>query len=291
MKPGIYDITNDEYHSSAGVSRSQLSVLKNSPYNYWYQFINPESPKQEEKDAWIFGRLLNTMLIEPQNFDNDFIVSEKYDRRTKEGKEKHEEYLKKASGKKVISHDSYVMATEMIEEARNHQRISSILSGAIFEQSIYWIDKETGLLVKTRPDIWNLEINILVDIKTSKETNPKDFMRTVDQYDYHMQAAMQIDGIYENTHKSIELFINLVFPKEKPYLPFLVPYDNSVIEKGRELYKSGLKLLKACQEKNNWDEERKILLSYELPSYHANRNPFNEHLEIYGDRPTDNGNL
>lgn len=259
MKPGIYDITNDEYHASEGVSRSQLTLIKKSPYLYWYYYINPEKHKAKEKEAWIFGKLLNTLLIEPHKFDDYFI---------------------EAGNRKIITPKQLEMAKKMINESQEHPLIPSVLSGASFEQSIYWEDKESGLLIKARPDIWNHEINIVCDIKTSCKTNAEDFMRTVEEYDYHMQAAMQLDGIYEVTGKMPRMFACLVFPKSEPYFPFFAAFDNSVIEHGREVYKDALKYLKIRLEKNDWLEERTKLRPYMLPQYHINRNPFKEKLEM-----------
>ncbi|EFF0697944.1 TPA: exodeoxyribonuclease VIII, partial [Escherichia coli] len=85
MKPGIYfDISNEDYHAGDGVSKSQLDmVAKNPALLKWVQAA-PED--EEKKSALDMGTALHCLLLEPGEFDKRFIVSPKFDRRTKQGK-------------------------------------------------------------------------------------------------------------------------------------------------------------------------------------------------------------
>ncbi|HEX4044190.1 MAG TPA: PD-(D/E)XK nuclease-like domain-containing protein [Gammaproteobacteria bacterium] len=281
MTPGIYEIPNEEYHASIGISRSKLSLLKQSPLRYWYNYLSPNPPPKEHKDCFDFGTLLHTLVLEPHLFDGMFFPEEKYDRRTNIGKEKHEEYMRRAEGKIIIAPDDILKAQEMARVAKEHPHVISILNGADIEKSLYWTDTETTTLCKARPDIWNRQINILADLKTSRYDNAYDFMREAEGKDYHMQAAMQIDSVFELTGDVIDHFVFLVVPKEPPYMPYTVPLDDETIEQGRKVYKSGLKLLKHCIETNEWDKERVTLRPYSLTPWQMSRNPFNELLEVY----------
>lgn len=92
MKPGIYfDISNEDYHAGDGVSKSQLDmVAKNPALLKWVQAA-PED--EEKKSALDMGTALHCLLLEPGEFDKRFIVSPKFDRRTKQGKADEEAFL------------------------------------------------------------------------------------------------------------------------------------------------------------------------------------------------------
>ncbi|HBE5423774.1 TPA: PD-(D/E)XK nuclease-like domain-containing protein [Escherichia coli] len=93
MKPGIYfDISNEDYHAGDGVSKSQLDmVAKNPALLKWVQAA-PED--EEKKSALDIGTALHCLLLEPGEFDKRFIVSPKFDRRTKQGKADEEAFLR-----------------------------------------------------------------------------------------------------------------------------------------------------------------------------------------------------
>ena len=75
-----------------GVSKSQLDmVAKNPALLKWVQAA-PED--EEKKSALDMGTALHCLLLEPGEFDKRFIVSPKFDRRTKQGKADEEAFLR-----------------------------------------------------------------------------------------------------------------------------------------------------------------------------------------------------
>ena len=47
---GVYDITNEQYHASEGISRSKLMLLDKSPYHFWYETMSGLADKQEKSN-------------------------------------------------------------------------------------------------------------------------------------------------------------------------------------------------------------------------------------------------
>ncbi len=162
-----------------------------------------------------------------------------------------------------------------------HPRFPVFTNKAKIEKSIFWKDEETGLICKTRPDIWNDSINILCDLKTSISANPHDFPYALKAYDYHIQAAMQIDGVFHATGQLIENFYFLVPPKKEPYMPYIYGIDQKTIEWGRREYKSALKIIKTCTEINKWNLDRIKVNLIELNDFTTNSNSFNHLMERY----------
>jgi hypothetical protein len=40
FEDGVYDIQNDLYHGSYGLSRSALCEFKKSPWHYWHKYLS-----------------------------------------------------------------------------------------------------------------------------------------------------------------------------------------------------------------------------------------------------------
>ncbi len=92
MEPGIYDISNAEYHADGAISRSAISELRNSPLEYWHKYLNKDYVKEKPTAAMIFGGLVNTLILEPEDFSANYAVRAKVDGRTAEGKKYNKEF-------------------------------------------------------------------------------------------------------------------------------------------------------------------------------------------------------
>lgn len=78
MKPGIYDaLTNDEYHSGPGESKSLLDLVRKSPAHYRARQLraaNDEPPK-DPTPAQRVGTAFHAMLLEPQEFARNYCLA------------------------------------------------------------------------------------------------------------------------------------------------------------------------------------------------------------------------
>ena len=83
MKSGIIVETNAEYHGyTQAISKSRLARISVCPSYFKWHEDNPQKPT----DDMIEGSAFHKIVLEPETFDKEFIVSPKFDRRTKEGK-------------------------------------------------------------------------------------------------------------------------------------------------------------------------------------------------------------
>ena len=71
--PGIYSISNEEYHSSSGISRSGIVEFKHCPKKFWNKYLNPYYIKPEPTKALNFGNAFHTAILEPHEYDNRYI--------------------------------------------------------------------------------------------------------------------------------------------------------------------------------------------------------------------------
>jgi hypothetical protein len=89
MNPGYYPtLSNEEYHNSAGISKSGLSLLRKTPAHYATRYIN--GAQEPATKAMVIGSAFHCFTLEPFIYDELFAVAPNVDRRTKAGKEKWE---------------------------------------------------------------------------------------------------------------------------------------------------------------------------------------------------------
>ncbi len=281
MKPGVYDMSNAEYHASEGVSRSKLIDIRN-PLKYYKRYVAENRVPKKKTKEMIIGNIVHSLVLEPTLVDSEYAVKEKINGATKDGKKYNAGFSLLAGGREVIASDDYELSKCMAEEILKHPIFLRIIPGAKIEKSIFWVDEESGLLCKARPDIWNDDIGLICDLKTNPECDIDSINGyVIKQYGYHIQAAMQADAIASVTGKVINNFYFLLAGKEQPYMPRVLQLKEGWIELGRKHYKDALKILKVCMETNLWSLDREKIFDIEYEDYHAKNDPFTKLKEVY----------
>ena len=174
------------------------------------------------------------------------------------------------------------MANTIAQEIFKHPQVVNLLEDAQVEKSIYWIDEDTGLLCKTRPDIWSLidGVGLVFDLKTTNDASQEKFTRSIRDGDYHIQMAMQKDGLMYHGH-DIRYFGFVVSETKKPHYPFIYQATTEMIEQGQREYKEALKYMKFCIENNCWSLERDVPIRLNFSEYQQSHNPFQKLEETY----------
>lgn len=247
---GVYDISNEQYHSSAGISRSKLMLLDKSPYHFWYETLSGQAVKQESTPAMNIGSAFHTLLLEPAKFQMEFAVAPNMDRRTKEGKAIYEEFSKESEGKIILTADQFAKVGKMADLVSKHEIVTTLLDDAVFEQSIYWTDKETGLQFKTRPDIWSSKM--VVDLKTTNDASAYSFARSALNYGYYLQAGMAFEAC-KAIGKPFEMFVILACEKEEPHVPAVYIMKDEALQFGIDQFTKYKTRLKECFDSNKWE--------------------------------------
>jgi exodeoxyribonuclease VIII len=247
---GVYDITNEQYHASEGISRSKLMLLDKSPYHFWYETMSGLAVKTEATPAMNIGSAFHTMLLEPAKFQMEFAVMPNLDRRTKGGKEMYEEFLIHAEGKIILTIDQFSKVSKMVDLISKHEIVTTLLDEAVYEQSIYWTDKETGLQFKTRPDIWSSKM--VVDLKTTNNASAYSFMRSALEYGYYLQAGMAHEAC-KALDKPFDMFVILACEKEEPHVPAIYIMKDEALQFGIDQFTNYKRKLKKCMDENKWE--------------------------------------
>lgn len=220
---GIHAITNEQYHSSEGISRSDLVRFKKSPMHFKHKQSLKETP------SLIIGELVHTLVLEPQFFNDRYIVNPGFDRRTKEGKGAYAEFMLASEGKRIIESNHFDEADKIANAVNNHEFKKYLQEGYRVENSIYFEHELTGLQCKVRPDAWLGDI--VIDLKTTTDASFRAFQLSAVNYGYYLQAGM-IKRALESLNKPLKNFIFVAVEKEAPYAIGIYKLDDEALEYG-----------------------------------------------------------
>lgn len=71
---GLVELTNEEYHSGPGISKSHLDDIAVSPLYYWDKRINPDREPEEIKHCFAVGDGTHKLVLEPGTFEQKYAV-------------------------------------------------------------------------------------------------------------------------------------------------------------------------------------------------------------------------
>lgn len=251
---------NHEYHSHPAINKSSLDVLDKSPWNYYMEYLNPNKPIRESTASMQNGTAIHMAILEPELFHRTYALAPDCRRGTKEWAKAQLEN----DGKVLLKPDEYEDIICSRDAILNDSVASVLLKGAEFEQTFFWIDSDTGLQCKCRPDALN---NWICDIKKTKSVTPYDFQKSATAYRYFIQAAFYSDGVSYATGKERDGFIFVCVEDKYPYDTACYMYEEDDLHYAREEYKRLLSLLKSCKNNNIWPKLNQEIRQLKIPEW------------------------
>ena len=275
VKPcAIRGMPIDDYHKHPALSESGLKTLLDCPARYFYKYISGEY-EYKEKPSFKIGKACHKYILEGEdafkaeywhnpyseytkpeilrilkdkyNYDapKTMLVTDLMDILLKnEGIEPRPIHLNKTELNQVIG---TARAIKRDKKAYNafHQKGES-------EISLFWIDEETGILLKCRPDFLPKDHKLVPDYKTCQTVNPNVFYGDFIKYGYHIEAAMYMQGIQAVFGDEVETFFFVAQEKEPPYITQVFVPDTGIITYGEKAVRLGINKYIECQEKGFW---------------------------------------
>jgi hypothetical protein len=294
-KKGWYtDLTNDEYHASAAISRSNLAKIKSSYVHYECALENPTKPtkamklgstihdsilSQHEfhlnyvilldedskvKELRLFDR--KTLQLRPSSIE---IIKLTINKRTKAGREDYEALIKRMAGRTILGASEYVVLKNVHESIKRNKLVHDFLKSGVLEQSFFWEDEKTGKMCKCKPDIINESIEYLADIKTTEISAEEDqYELEIFKREYYIQAAFYLEGINKALGANFQGFNFIVIETVAPYEINVMELDSASIEKGEEVYRGRLDKISDYEENpSKWRGYSQEIKSVSLPHW------------------------
>ena len=247
----IVSMPAEQYHATPAIGHSSLVKLMRSPAHY----RNYKDTPHEPTPTMAFGTALHTAVLEPELFPTIYVACEKFDRRTKVGKEAALEWEAKNQGMIGLEPSQMESIKNIQLAVKAHVAANQYLARGYAELSVFWVDQDTGIACKSRPDFLvldeNGEVDSILDLKTSQDAGQAAFAKSIANYGYDLQAAFYSDPFSAALGKEIP-FRFLAVESEAPNAAAVYRTGPATLELGRKKYRGALQLLDWCQQHDAW---------------------------------------
>jgi exodeoxyribonuclease VIII len=197
------------------LSYSSIKEFAKSPRH----FLNYRNKPKKVSPELTYGSALHCMLLEPQEFNNEFVVIPKLDMRTKDGKETYAKLEAEAEGKTMINAELHDEIWSLAEYVKSNPEFEVIMEGAKTE-------------VKDEVEIYGLPFvrirdivkgDATIDIKTVQNGQLDNLTKDFFNYQYHIQSA-----VYGGQ------FAFYVIEKGEPFYNGLIQVSDDFIKYGKK---------------------------------------------------------
>ena len=241
-------MTEAEYRNHPAISRSELWHILDSPQKFKYLKDHPSHPTP----ALLLGQVFHKLVLEPNSFADEYVVTPIVDRRTKAGKERWAEFEEESAGKTIITTEMYEQAAAMRSAVEQEPLAVKLLEGSR-EVPFFWKDDVTGEECKCRTDCLNRNYSqpIVVDVKSTTDASTEAFTKDAIKYGYDFQTAMYSVGV-EASIMEKPLFVFIAVEKTPPYAVNILQADELLLRRGDRLYREALDTYHECKLTGNW---------------------------------------
>lgn len=293
--PGCFvGMPMEAYHGQPcegpSISSSGLRTIWNeSPAHFWARTsLNPNRKAQADKPAFAVGRLAHKLLLEGRDGLNDeFAIRPSCwdDWRTKEAKVWRDEQV--LAGKTVVTEDDLVDVIGMAESLARHPLVKQgILDGAV-ERSLIWKDAETGVWIKSRPDVIPNASGIVADLKTTASVSDESLAKTLGSFGYHVQAALVGMAMEAVLDRPMEEFALVWVEKADPFCVRVTTLTGADLDRGRNQVRASLRVFADCLASGQWPGPGGADAEYiEIPAWAAKK--IDQRLEVAAAEANDN---
>lgn len=264
-KPGVYaGIPIDDYHrgdicDGPSVSSSGLrAIWSKSPKHFWDK--SPLNPNRDDSDTdnkeFIIGRAAHHLVCGETGFGDHYVIRSD---KAPDGRDWHganKSCIKWLADQKKLG--LTILTPEMAESIRgmaialgeNSMMQQGILSGLV-ERSMFWRDKKTGVWIKVRPDVISTAGGDYADLKTTQSVLHKDTQRSLDEYGYHQQGALVLEGAVELDVPAASFSLVWV-EKKRPYCVRVQQLIDEDLIRGAKMNRVCVDTFHACFVAKHW---------------------------------------
>jgi exodeoxyribonuclease VIII len=238
FKEGTYeDLPYEEYDTIPAFRSHDLTTALRCPYTW------KNKGPFEETPALIEGRVQHTVFMEHHNFDKEFIIEPKIDKRTKAGKEEYALFMEEVGNRRPISQALYDTCMERREvvsayipkpEDKVELTVCYIFHGQQFKSRFDWYDGQF---------VW--------DLKTCRDASPRGFISAVNNFNYHLQAALYVHAA-RSLGLPCEGFKFLAQEKAHPYPYAIYTMSDESLEYGLAKNEQALHKILESQKNENF---------------------------------------
>lgn len=238
------------YDNAEGIRRSDLWLINKSPMHFKYKMDTGREPTP----ALQFGAAVHSFILEPDMFDQTYVVAPEVNRRTKAGREDWESFVQlcEDNERQIITREDLIKIQDMAAALEENALAGVLLSGK-HEQEYYWTDDLTGEKCKCKVDcVTEYEGKpYIVDYKTTDSCEDGHFERAARKYGYQFQAGMYCEGLFQNTF-DVHGFAFVAQEKTAPYASRVYICSEDWIKRGYDTFRELIGIYHYCKQTGDW---------------------------------------
>lgn len=243
------------YDQIEGVRWSRLRSMRISPLQYRHDTDTPSA----DTSAFRVGRATHSLILQPENFDVEFVVWSG----TRRGKS-WDAFAAEHTDRTILTATEHAAALGAMEGVARHPTASHLLQGGTAEKAITWKDDETGIVCKAKPD---LVTNRLLELKTTRNLDARLFASDVARLGYYGQAAFYLRGLRANGFDSDRLPVIIAVENSPPHDVCCWELTQETVEQGDALVERLLRELAICTDSGEWPGAFPSLRMLTLPEW------------------------
>lgn len=273
-KPGIYEMSSDDYHSDPcpqpSLSSSICKLLINAtPQHAWDEHprLNPNHEHEEAEKFDLGNAAHSLMLSDPKAF----AIIDATDWRTKEAKEKRDKA--RADGKIPMLAHQWERVQHMVDVGRlqllNHDDAKDAFANGKPEQTLIW--QEGEVWCRARLDWLPNEGHVFDDYKSSETADPDAWRRIVESVGHDIQAAFYRRGIKALGLAKNPVFRFIVQENSSPFALSAIQLAPAFLELGDRRVASALETWRWCTKNGAWPGYVRKTVTIEPSQFHESR--------------------
>ncbi len=252
---------NEEYHRAPGISKSTLDKVHKS-VDHWLH------GERKETQAMVFGTAVHSAVLEPWTWPGEYLLGPDADKRSKEWKEAVAQA--DADGLTILTQAQHRAVEQARDAVFSHPTAGPLFKHDGIAEGSLWVEEpNTGLLAKCRPDYLVRDLNMVVDLKTTKDASPTrdGFPRSCGTYRYDVQSRWYTD-LLEEHHGEPFTFKFVAVESEPPYAVGVYDIDQESLDRAKFQYMLDLaKIVDYLEHEETWLGYSPDLETISIPKY------------------------
>jgi exodeoxyribonuclease VIII len=205
-----------EYFAHPYISNSDLKLINRSIKHYLWNKQHPE-----KTSAMIFGSAFHCYILEPEKFDERFVVNPFDSKRTNA----YKDWALQVGDLDILTKDDMEKLKGMKEALLENPEVRALLN---IDESFNFLGphevekvhlfKFMGIGCKCKTDYESLQRDMIVDLKTCQDVSDSDeVVKIIIDYDYHQQSTFYQLGYSLDYKVEPPMFFFIFIEKEPPY--------------------------------------------------------------------------
>jgi exodeoxyribonuclease VIII len=275
----ILDMPFEEYVAVEAFSNSDMKLLARSAWHW-----KNRQPVKVTRPM-LCGSLAHCAQLEPHVLEQRYAVvpadmpkrpteaqwnAKKSNESSMAAKERWAEFLNGVGQRDIVTADEFAICQQQLTAIAACDELRELLALGYSECSVFWVDEESGVYCKARPDhvhpVDKQRVRLL-DLKTTADESPNGFGRQAARMGYHRQAVHYTAGFEAATGMKVQEFVLGAVTNVAPVLavPYILPDD--LAEQARDERRELLELYARCQRENTWPAYGSGFQALQFPAY------------------------